>query len=109
MTAEPTRSEENRRIAFHIGPEGYRDILSLEPRDFYTDEAACALVLEAMPMPVVYRCYPAGPWLCTWNAMGKADDQYTDLDRKTAICEAFLKYVDELNRKATETESPWHN
>jgi hypothetical protein len=99
-----TREENNRKLAewlgwreaavdaagllrFWFNKDG-RDVPSI---DFYTDEAANALLLEKMPQPKLVKIgdsWGVQPQLRyggdhTWNA-----------DRKTAICEAALKLIE---------------
>lgn len=76
--------------------------------DFHTDEAANALVLEKMPRGQV-SFHPAkfyldgklkteSHWVCLPNFV---DDKYlyvSNPDRKTAICEAALKFIDALSK-----------
>ena len=58
------------------------------PPDFYTDESANAMLLEAMPYAHLVRL-EAQLWSCMayeWH------QTVLDADRKTAICEAFIAW-----------------
>ena len=123
MTTELTRSEKNKKIAEALEPlakaklkrsngvvtteagiwtagAGWNSLPEARVKyfhpafDFYTDEAANAMVLEAMPAVELYRHPPdsdAGIWRCRPDC--GLDDNTVHPDRKTAICEAFLKWI----------------
>ena len=105
MTTELTRSEKNRHIAEALGwavyPDGFNgyttqktlhDKIEALP-DFYTDEAANALVLEAMPLGMVARTV-SGEWISDADSSaGSGTIVMRHPERKTAICEAFLTYL----------------
>lgn len=75
----PTRSHEGYRTA-----NGYRGGLV----DFYTDEAANAMLLDAMPRPGLYRLDDS-TWVCRYSEW--TGDQ-KGADRKSAICAAFIAW-----------------
>lgn len=57
--------------------------------DYYTNEAANAMILESLPMPLIMRM-PDG-----WNCQAHTDTELIkDSDRKTAIVEAAIKYIE---------------
>lgn len=101
-----TKSEKCRRIAEGLGlgptPEGLWSrpgkMGRFEvPPDFYTDEAANALVLEAMPSPCLYReaHHNGHKWWCRPDNLTGEGKPSIDADRKTAVCEAYLKMLEE--------------
>lgn len=128
MTAELTRSEKNRKIAEALephqsvfdwaianpklnkllrqpSPKGawiLRNLANvLEPCDFYADEPANALVLEAMlsqeDIALHFMKRNGRLQLTLFRGIhGINADAGTEFygDRKTAICEAFLKWKD---------------
>jgi hypothetical protein len=64
-----------------------------QPPDFYSEETANAMVLEKMPCPTLMRT--TDRWICDANAADHlADTCRSDLDRKTAICEAAVKLIE---------------
>ena len=89
------RDENNRKLAFWVGPPGYKDILSLEPLDFYNDEAANALLLEKMAtiypdedIHLEHLKYIGWTILSCHGYKG-----VTHADRKTAIVNAALALI----------------
>lgn len=103
-----TQTEKNRKIAEGLGWRLIIDIWICPPcfehkhvveckctstlPDFYTDEAANAMVLDAMPWPDLHKNEDAGGWYCAANKY-KTPSVYC-ADRKTAICGAYLKMLD---------------
>jgi len=66
------------------------------PKDYYTDEAANARLLEAMPSPVLaLETLHAPQWGCWPNGLHLTPERMrgSDPDRKTAIVLAFLKFA----------------
>lgn len=109
-----TKEEKNRKIAEWLGwrPVDTGDLTidnkpllwqvpdsAMRPvPDFYLDEAANALVLEAMPAPELYKhakdgVAPFAAWRCRYD--WGLDVNVVHPDRRTAICEAALKLIKE--------------
>lgn len=64
------------------------------PLDYFTDESANARLLDAMPLPTLYRFMGNKNWVI--NPTGHAGHQHIDVehaDRKTAIVLAFCKFA----------------
>jgi hypothetical protein len=83
------------RIEYH-GPRCWRfnDQHILRLPDFYSDEAANALALEKMPDPMVWR-----ESATLWGAEANEGLAVFDPDRKTAIVEACIRYIESLEGK----------
>ncbi len=74
-------------IAGH--PEKYRAVAL----DFYSDEAASARLLEAMPLADLSKQEPSMEWRCDpWGGAGETPSAY-DTDRKTAIVLAACAWL----------------
>ena len=119
-----TRDESNRRIAEALGwkaeqvppngmfflsqPDGIstcyedtEDLVWARGLDFYTDEAANAMLLEAMPSVSLHFNSNASAWVCSpdlWNH-GRHYLKTESNDRKAAIAEAFLTLIESGWRK----------
>ncbi len=73
-----------------------KNYMDWQPRNFYTDEAANALLLERMTEPHVWK-NPDGTWTCEPNnSAGAIDSEIIESgpDKRTAICEAALKLME---------------
>ena len=70
------------------------DKLEWAPRDFYTDESANAMLLDAMPCPHLWK-NPGGTWNCDPDLNADSDAGGLDADRKTAIASAFIAWKEQ--------------
>jgi hypothetical protein len=89
-----TREQKNRKIA-----EALTTILdSWESIDFYADEAASAMLLEKMPLVNLGRGgdFRNGKTAIhgDWSVSCIENVYVVNVDRKTAIAEAFLKWME---------------
>lgn len=92
-----TRDEKNRKIAEWLGDlRGYD--CQMKPLDFFTDEAANALILDKMPQPSLikwqHRIYNGRFYWACMSDINNRSTEVEDPDRKTAICEAALKLIE---------------
>lgn len=75
--------------------------------DYFTDEAANGRLLDAMPDPVLWKGGPEKPdWVCHPHHF-RHGTQYDHLiaqhpDRKTAVVEAFLKFIEDAHATAKQ-------
>lgn len=73
------------------------DECTWEPRDFYSDEVAVAMLLEAMSEPIL--CLDSRSprmWSCWADCMAQTHEGFTmNADRKTAVADSFLAWKSE--------------
>lgn len=85
--------------AWKLSTTGYDngDVPIWEPQDWTGDEEASAMLLEMMPMAVLFRCSPDGPWACRWSSVATAAENYIST-RREAIALAFDKMSEGVMR-----------
>ncbi len=64
--------------------------------NFYRDEAASAMLLEAMPHAYLVKL--GNEWECAANDWHNADSYIFRADRKTCIADAYLAYIQEKRK-----------